>query len=1024
MPAIAIHAHFYQPSREDPWSGTWPSEASASPWHNWNDRIADECYGPNAAARLLDAQGRTRDTRNNYAHLSFDTGPTLLQWMEVHRPVLLRALRRSDEHGAIRFGRGGAIAQAYHHAILPLCDAHDRRLEIAWGLEDFQLRYGRPAEGFWLPEAAVDTPTLCDLADAGVRFVILAGHQLQRVRPSPSSAWRPPDEVPHALHRAYEVPLPGGRSIAAFFYDPALSHGIAFDGLLHDGEALAQRLIASACEGPGDGLLHLATDGESYGHHHGRGEMALARALEIVSDDPRVTLTNHASWLADHPPTWQAQIVEQTSWSCAHGIERWRADCGCRDGDHPEFHQAWRGPLREALEHLRDAVRPQMLRALAERVPDPDALLRRWPARLVAQPSAPLGEWLAAHGGPPQASEPELREIHTLLEIQRHLLAMFTSCAWFFDDLDRLEPRQVLRHAACVLGLGEHLWGEDPCPQFLDRVRRLPGNGPTQPLVDLVEEHRSPPPRRRGPHLRSVLETLPAETAHADPSPLDLPDLFPRRAGLLLHPTSLPGPGVSGDLDHARDHIDWMVTAGLEVWQVLPLCPPGPGHSPYSSWSSLSGNPLLLGLRWLVRIGFLEAAEIEGAPEGPYTQVDPTLVSTWKAPLLERAARRLLHAPNGGWADALQRWRDRNPWVEDAALFRVLQRHHGAPWTAWPEPLALRDPDAVAAFAQEHREAVETWVALCFLFDRQWGEVHTYASARGVRLLGDLPIYVGPDSADVWAHRDLFQLDERGHPSHVAGVPPDAFSDTGQRWGNPLYDWDALRARGYAWWVDRLRRALTLTDLVRLDHFIGFVRYWAIPASDPDATHGAWRPGPGAALFHHLEQHLGTLPLVLEDLGDVGPDVRALREALGYPGMRVVQFAFDGDPANEHLPAHHPERSVVYLGTHDNDTALGWWNTLTPQARADARARFSDPSGPPAEELCRLTLHSPATWAILTAQDILGLDSGSRMNTPGVAEGNWRWRVPPHTFTPELASQVRRWVEASCRLPPTARFHP
>jgi 4-alpha-glucanotransferase len=1018
LPYVCVHAHFYQPSREDPWTGVWPVEPTAAPWRDWNDRIADECYAPNAAARLLDEHGRLRGVVDNYAGLGFDVGPTLLQWLETSRPVVYRALLRADRVARQADGHGRALAQGYHHAILPLADARDRRTEIAWGLRDFELRYGRKAEGFWLPETAVDTPTLVELADQGVRFVLLAPHQLGRVRPPEGDRWLTPDEVPDLVRRPYVVRLPGDRRIVAFPYDGGLAHGIAFDGWLHDGADLGRRLVEAARGGGPDTLVHVATDGESYGHHHRHGEMALARALEVITADAEVDLVGHARYLELHPPTWQAEIVEQTSWSCAHGLERWRSDCGCNVGNKPGWHQRWRGPLRAAFDTLRDEARAVLAPVVSTLLRDPIAARDAYVDLLRDHADETFHAWFREHGASPHLSAPQIRRAHAALEIERHLLATYTSCGWFFDDATGIEARQNVRHAACALGLLREELGVDLHAPFLERLAALPSNKDPAVLVELVEEARRHPRPVRAPHGPSTLGALAEEGPQEPPVRPLVPPGFRRSAGLLLHVTALPGDGPVGDLDGAVEAIDWMVAAGLSAWQVLPLTPPDPHGSPYASWSSLSSWPGLVGLRPLVEAGLLTPEEIR-SPEGPIGLVDLELVERWKLPLLRTAARRLRERPDHPWHADLDDLVVRSPWLIEAARFRAARAAHDfRPWWTWPAPLRRRDPAALDALDRDHAEEIFVGAALELFFDRQWQAVHTYASARGVRILGDLPIYVGHDSADVWADQDLFQLDPEGLPLAVAGVPPDAFSETGQRWGNPLYAWDRHAADGFRWWTRRLRRALSLTDVVRLDHFIGFVTYWSVPAGAPDARSGRWLDGPGRRLFEAAERALGDLPLVLEDLGDVRPPVRTLQRALGHPGMRVVQFALDGDPGNEHLPEHHPVASVSYVGTHDNDTALGWWNTRTPDERARIRRSFRDPGGDPVVELQRLALRSPAVWSVVTAQDVLGLGSEARTNTPGTTGGNWTWRLRPGTLDEGAAARVEPLVREAGRLPP------
>lgn len=1017
MTYLCIHAHFYQPTREDPWTGAWPDEPSAAPWRNWNERITDECYAPNGAARLLDAQGARRALRSTYESLSFDFGPTLLQWLAANCPSVHDAVVRADREGALRRGHGPAMAQGYHHAILPLCDAADRRTEIAWGTHDFRLRFGRAPEGFWLPEAAVDVPTLDALADAGVRYVVLAPTQLRRVRRIGSDTWVDHADATELSRHAYRVTLPGGRALAVYVYDANLSQAIAFGGALDDGEALGRRLIDEALRAGGDTLTHLATDGESYGHHHRFGEMALARALELIEQDGRVRLTTYGAHLDAVPPTWEAEIAELTSWSCAHGVERWRSDCGCHVTD--GTHQRWRGPLRDALDAVRDGVRAALLPTVSRCFRDFEAARNDYVELLHDRSTHAFHAWITEHGGIPSPTAADLRAAHAALEIHRHLLAMYTSCGWFFDDVTGLESRQNLRHAACALGLLQDVFGVDLSATLRDAVARFPSNADASVLVPMVEEARRVPAPVHAPHLHGALDALFEEgTPPPPPRQPAVPAMYPRAAGLLLHITSLPGDGPTGDLDGAYAAIDWMADAGFGAWQVLPLCPPDGGGSPYSSVSSLSGSFDLIGLQPLVDAGLLTSRD-RLSPEPPIGRIDPALVVSWKRPRIAHAASVLAKDTQHPWNDAVRAFADTNPWVRDAALFAALRTtQQGRPWWQWPTPLRRREPSALTEARTGLTKEIDAWIAKEWMFDAQWRDVRAYATARGLRVLGDLPIYVGHDSADAWAARELLQLDADGLARHVAGVPPDAFSELGQRWGNPLYDWPAMAADGFSWWRRRLARAFSQTDAVRLDHFIGFVRYWQVAADAADARGGAWSPGPGLRFFEAIEGALGARAIVAEDLGDVGPDVSAVQEAMGYPGMRVIQFGLDGDPSNPHRPGNHPVRCLAYTGTHDNDTVLGWWNSLASADRARVRECFHDRHGEPVWETMRLALHSPAIWAVLTAQDLLGLGSEARFNVPGTATGNWTWRLRPGALDASLAGRVHTAISDASRLTP------
>lgn len=495
----------------------------------------------------------------------------------------------------------------------------------------------------------------------------------------------------------------------------------------------------------------------------------------------------------------------------------------------------------------------------------------------------------------------------------------------------------------------------------------------------------------------------------------------PRRAaGVLLHPTSLPGPAV-GDLgEGCLRWIDWLAEAGQSFWQILPLVPVDGGGSPYSSLSALAGNPLLLSPDGLVRAGLVseEDAADPGLPGGA---VDFAAALRFKDGLLRRAHATLCEGrASAEIVAAFAEHRKRNAeWVEDYALFRALRGRFGeCSWTEWDAPLRDREPAALERARRELADETEMHAFGQFLFDRQWAAVRGHAAAWGVRIVGDVPIFVSHDSADVWAHRDLFELDGGGRPTVVSGVPPDYFSETGQRWGNPLYRWDEMERQGYPWWTQRFRRVLEQVDVVRIDHFRGFESCWAVPAEEETALNGAWRPGPGTRLFAALERELGPLPVIAEDLGLITEEVEELRDELGFPGMRVLHFAFGDDDRNPHLPANHVPNSVAYTGTHDNDTSQGWWGSASARDRAGLRRLTDAPAGEIHWAMIEAVFRSSADLAIIPVQDVLGLGSEARMNTPGVAGGNWAWRLLPGALTDDLARQLRGVTEAAGRLAP------
>jgi 4-alpha-glucanotransferase len=484
-----------------------------------------------------------------------------------------------------------------------------------------------------------------------------------------------------------------------------------------------------------------------------------------------------------------------------------------------------------------------------------------------------------------------------------------------------------------------------------------------------------------------------------------------RAAGILLHPTSLPGRYGVGDVgDEVVALLDWMVEAGLTMWQILPLTPPGFGNSPYGCLSSYAGNPLLISPDHLPNGGGASARQFSD------DHVDFNAVTKFKNDLLRRSWRDFDSNASDEDRQALAAFERDNKWLPDWALFAsIKERENGARWTEWPAPLAARDRDAIVAARRELADDLRFHKYVQWLFFKQWAAVREAAYKRGITIIGDVPIYVAADSADVWANRAIFHLDERGEPTVVAGVPPDYFSETGQRWGNPLYRWDLLKEQRFRWWVSRFRAALRFADVLRIDHFRGFAAYWEIPASEPTAIHGEWKPGPGKALFDAVRNALGNLPLIAEDLGFITPEVIELRKAIGVPGMKVLQFAF-GQINSPHLPHNHDANTVVYSGTHDNDTGRGWFENATDEERELAEEYLGMHGADDAPwTLIRAAFASVAGRVIVPAQDLLALGSEARMNRPGDGEENWAWRLPPGALTPELAARVRRLAEITGR---------
>lgn len=480
-----------------------------------------------------------------------------------------------------------------------------------------------------------------------------------------------------------------------------------------------------------------------------------------------------------------------------------------------------------------------------------------------------------------------------------------------------------------------------------------------------------------------------------------------RSAGILLHITSLPGGHGTGDLGaSAHRFVEWLARAGMRAWQTLPLVPPDHGASPYSSWSAFAGNPWVIDLHGLVVDGLLDPGELAEAPPNG-ERMDFAAVRAFKGPRLARAADRLLRATHPLRAP-FDAWRAGEAWVDEAGLFDALKaRAGGAAWWDWDAPLRSRDTAALATARAECAAEIDRFAALQFLFERQWATLRAHAHAHRVAVIGDLPIYVALDSVDVWADQGDFELDADGRPTRVAGVPPDAFSETGQLWGNPLYRWERMAADGYGWWVARLRRTLALFDRVRIDHFRAFSAYWAVPAEEADARRGAWVPGPGAAFFDAMRAALGDLPILAEDLGVIDEPVRALLAATGMPGMSVLQFAFDGDVRNRYLPHNQVPNSVVYTGTHDNDTSLGWWFAQPEHIQAQVRHYFGVDGHDFVWDFVRAALASVAETAIIPMQDALALGADARMNTPATCEGNWSWRLVSDGMRGDVADRLR-----------------
>jgi len=493
-----------------------------------------------------------------------------------------------------------------------------------------------------------------------------------------------------------------------------------------------------------------------------------------------------------------------------------------------------------------------------------------------------------------------------------------------------------------------------------------------------------------------------------------------RSSGILLHPTSLPSSGGIGDFGpEAYAFLDFLAAARQGLWQILPLSPPGLGNSPYSAISAFAGNPLLVNLERLAERGWIAKHRLKQSARSH--RIDFDEVKAAKLPVLREAAQNFLEGDNGDRRSYENFKRENSWWLDDFVLFEVMREvYKGASWSTWPKPLARREPQGLHEFGVKYQRQLEVERVVQFAFFEQWRALRLYGLQRGIKIIGDVAIFVNYDSADVWRHPELFYLDEGLQPTVVAGVPPDAFSASGQRWGNPLYRWDVCKATGYEWWVQRMSWALKNFDMVRLDHFRGFESFWEIPASEPTAVNGRWVEGPKDDLFNALRKRMGDLPFIAEDLGMITPEVYALRDRLGIPGMKVLQFGF-GDPgAHIYLPHNFSINCVAYTGTHDNDTTAGWWkSSATQEEKQYAAAYIGEVKDGMHWAFIRAAFASVARMAIVPLQDVLGLDSESRMNTPSRSDGNWGWRFAPGSLTRDLAEKLALLSVVCDRAPVT-----
>jgi 4-alpha-glucanotransferase len=499
---------------------------------------------------------------------------------------------------------------------------------------------------------------------------------------------------------------------------------------------------------------------------------------------------------------------------------------------------------------------------------------------------------------------------------------------------------------------------------------------------------------------------------------------FPRSGGILLHPTSLPGRYGIGDLgEWAYRFVDFLHDAGQSIWQMLPLGPTSYGDSPYQSLSTFAGNPLLISLDVLAGEGWLTGDDLANVPNFPWDHVDYGWVIPWKFEILGKAHSRFTEQASAEQKAEYEAWCSANAyWLDDFALFAALKDQHGGrPWVEWPEGLAMHRADSLREAMQTYATAIDEQRFRQWVFFRQWDALREYAHSKNVRVVGDIPIFVAHDSSDVWANTELFYLDEKGYPTVIAGVPPDYFSETGQRWGNPLYRWDIMQVQNYRWWVERVTATLKRVDIVRIDHFRGFEAYWEVPATEETAINGRWVPAPGFSFFSTLRDALGNnIPIIAEDLGIITPGVERLRDEFGLPGMKVLQFAWGGSfGESRFLPHYHTPNSIVYSGTHDNNTTVGWWNSG--EATVDMKTFMGEYIGhyitEPHWEMIRLAFASVCHTAVVPLQDVLGLGEEGRMNLPGRPGGNWTWRFVPEQFDRLDRGRLRHIARMYSRLP-------
>jgi len=493
-----------------------------------------------------------------------------------------------------------------------------------------------------------------------------------------------------------------------------------------------------------------------------------------------------------------------------------------------------------------------------------------------------------------------------------------------------------------------------------------------------------------------------------------------RSSGILLHPTSLPGPDGIGDLGpEAYRWIEFLDRSGCQLWQVLPLGPTGYGDSPYQCFSAFAGNPYLINATILLDQGLLTKQDLADRPDFPHERVDYGPVINWKRTFLRRSFHRFQSGKQKGINKKYEAFTEsEKEWLEPFSIFMAIkEKHNNVAWNEWPKDLQQRDPKAMDAFKKENADEITFQSYLQFIFSWQWQNLRNYAASKGIRIIGDIPIFVAYDSADVWVNKELFYLDDDGLPEVVAGVPPDYFSETGQLWGNPLYNWEVHRQTGYQWWLNRMQSVLRQVDIVRLDHFRGFEAYWEVPFSNETAVEGEWVKGPGSEFLTVVRDELGDLPIIAEDLGVITDEVKQMRDTFNLPGMKIMQFAFATDPDDDFLPHNYPVNCVAYTGTHDNNTTRGWYDNA-PEREKDFCRRYLARAGHDiAWSIIRTLWRSVAAWVLAPMQDFLSLGDWARMNYPGKASGNWNWRMHPDAINEALIQRLYETNFLYGRLP-------